>query len=96
MADHSEASNNERFLVQLLMTEEQRQTVEALFTHNDWEYTEAGQREQSGDFDNGPDTPDFVIEQNQDAEECEYCLCRPCITDESNQQFWWQTDAQTQ
>lgn len=33
----------------------------------------------------------FHIPQNQEEEECRYCLCKPCITDERNQQLWWET-----
>ena len=34
----------------------------------------------------------FVISQNEDAEECPFCLCKPCITDERNRQMWWETE----
>jgi hypothetical protein len=37
---------------------------------------------------------DFSIEQNDDFDECQYCLCKPCITHENNRQMWWETENQ--
>lgn len=36
--------------------------------------------------------PEFHIDQDLSANECAYCFCRPCITSETNRQFWWETD----
>jgi hypothetical protein len=32
----------------------------------------------------------FTIQQDPNKEECVYCFCRPCITNESNRQLWWE------
>lgn len=45
------------------------------------------------DFDDSEDN-NYRIEQDITIEECMYCLCRPCITDEQNRQFWWENDTQ--
>ena len=66
-----------QFVVQLVVTEEQRAVIEALFGHNDWEYREVGDREQHGDFDDTVNPPDFVVPQDRNAVECVHCLCRP-------------------
>jgi hypothetical protein len=34
----------------------------------------------------------FVIEQDQSQDECPYCFCKPCITNEQNIQLWWHAD----
>ena len=74
----------DKFTVQLVVTEEQRSVIEALFGHYNWKYQEVGEREQHGDFDAGPDTPGFTVAQDGNAAECVHCLCRPCITDNIN------------
>ena len=33
---------------------------------------------------------EFRIDQDVNAEECQYCYCRPCITNEANRQLWWE------
>ncbi|CAG2241946.1 unnamed protein product [Mytilus edulis] len=43
--------------------------------------------EDEDDEDN--DQPGFVIQQDPSKEECRYCFCRPCITDDQNRQMWW-------
>lgn len=83
-----------QFVVQLLVTEEQRAVIEALFGHNDWEYKEVGDREEHGDFDDGVNLPDFVVPQDRNAVECVHCLCRPCITDPRHKQMWWEDEPQ--
>ena len=35
------------------------------------------------------DNPEFVIPPDISEEECQYCFCRPCITNEQNKQMWW-------
>lgn len=37
----------------------------------------------------------YNILQNQDEEECKYCLCKPCITNERNRQLWWEDESIT-
>ena len=42
----------------------------------------------------GPDQPymnDYRLEQDADQQECPHCFCRPCITDETHRQLWWET-----
>jgi len=36
----------------------------------------------------------FIIHQDPNSEECPFCLCKPCITDENNRQLWWETESQ--
>ena len=33
---------------------------------------------------------EYNIPQSPDEEECRFCLCRSCITNEQNRQFWWE------
>ena len=36
---------------------------------------------------------DFVILHDDNRDECPFCLSKPCITDESNRQLWWETES---
>lgn len=36
--------------------------------------------------------PDFHIAQDLSEQECGYCFCSPCITSETNRQFWWENE----
>ena len=76
------------------MTREQRQMIRGIFDMNDWEYVELGHHtsDNESDHDDQPDVPGYIIGQDPNSPECEFCLCRPCITDEKNHQFWWNTE----
>ena len=58
------------------------------------EYNEVGDGERYGDF-GGVDPPDFVVAQEKNAEEGAYCLSRPCITNPTHTQFWWEDEPQS-
>ena len=88
--------DDEFYVVSIVMTREQREVIQALFTHNDWDYKEVGEREQfsrHGDEDE-IEIPGMIIPPVQGALECPYCLCRPCITDQSHRQLWWEDEPQ--
>jgi hypothetical protein len=40
------------------------------------------------------ENPGFVIEQDQSQNECPYCFCKPCITNEQNSQLWWHANTE--
>ena len=45
--------------------------------------------------DNNDDAfQEYHIPQNPEEQECRFCLCRPCITDEQNRQMWWENENQ--
>ena len=93
----SDASDEEsdKFVVSLLLTEEQRLAIKAFFGHNNWNYTETTSPEMAVPPEDDLDLePGHIISQDPDAAECVYCLCRPCITDASNQQLWWDSEPQ--
>ena len=77
--------------VLLRVNSEQRDAITQLFEDNNWNLEVFTMTE-----DEGQGAENFVrtyrIEQSQDPEhdECPYCLCRPCITDETNRQLWWE------
>lgn len=82
----------ERFIIAIQVTETQRETIRHLFNHNDWDFQEVPIEEstdQSNLSNNDQETEEFIIYQNQEAEECQHCLSRPCITSETNRQMWW-------
>lgn len=70
----------------LNLTQEQIDTIAALFAHNEWELDIQGQVNEAE-----PEENNFIIHQNDDALECPMCLCKPCITSERNRQEWWET-----
>lgn len=37
--------------------------------------------------------PGYRIMPSPDALQCQFCLCRPCVIDESNRQSWWKTQS---
>ncbi|OWF41269.1 hypothetical protein KP79_PYT18901 [Mizuhopecten yessoensis] len=88
----------ERFSVTLVVNEEQRNAISQLFQEKHWEYSEKNNegdcQEESASMT--PDTSNqvtcsgFTIPQDTDSDECQYCLCRPCITNERNKQQWWE------
>ena len=34
----------------------------------------------------------ICISQNENFDECPYCLCKPCITNEQNRQMLWSSE----
>lgn len=94
-----------QMILALEVTEEQRETMYHLFAHYDWEYRQIEVKDkmleqinEDGETttvsDNGDNSEDkqYIIDQDKDANECVYCLCRPCITDERNRQMWWESE----
>lgn len=81
-------------VLSLEVTQEQRDAIYYFFTHNEWEFKEVQNCQNNGE--NSPDISDgdFFIEQDENDDECEHCLCKPCITDERNRQLWWETENQ--
>ena len=62
--------------------------MQELFVKNEWEWPEvSGSKDEEFDPDNVK--PGYIIPQNKEREECPHCLCRPCITDETNRQMYW-------
>ena len=93
---HQEAAGEaeNKFVLQLIVTEQQQQVIENLFGHCNWKYEECGEREKHGNFDDHTDAPGYVVSQNEELAECTECLCRPYITDVSNKQMWWEDEPQ--
>ena len=79
-------------LMSLYVTQEQRELIYAMWAHNDWDIEEATSHSPGPVELDGPIT-DFVIEQSSTDQECGFCLCRPCITDQTNRQMWWETES---
>ena len=89
MEENSEATS----VLSLEVTQEQRDAIYYFFAHHDWDFKEVSTNHNN----NIPDTENteensgnFFIEQDQEADECPFCLCRPCITNEQNRQMWWE------
>ena len=95
--ERASSENNDqeqdKFAVQLVVTEEQRSVIRGRFWPLQLELA-GSWRKQHGDFDAGPDTPGFTVPQDDNAVECVHCLCRPCITDNINKQPWWEDEPQ--
>ena len=67
----------------LIVTEEQREAIAKLYQENGWSFSTI-----SNNQDNSPSR--ILIPQSETDPECQYCLCRPCITNECNRQLWWE------
>jgi hypothetical protein len=92
-----DVENPQKTILASEVTEEQKETIYHLFSHNNWDFHEieikVNKNNVTGEI-NQTRTPenfdDFSIEQNDDFDECQYCLCKPCITHEDNRQMWWE------
>ena len=78
----------EKSILAIEVTANQRETIRHLFNHNDWNFKDVPV-EESADQSKSVDSEDYVIQQSENAEECEHCLSSPCITCETNRQMWW-------
>ncbi len=86
----------ERQALSLMVTPLQRETIYGLFCHNNWDIIEADARSPVlpvPTSDEPEDDPEFNIQQAPDAEECPHCLSKPCITDPTNKQLWWEDNS---
>ncbi|CAG2249384.1 unnamed protein product [Mytilus edulis] len=92
--------NQEKSILALEVTEEQKEVIYNLFCHNNWDYTEIEIKEnkeenkETNEAGDSEDFEEFLIEQNENFDECPYCLCKPCITHENNRQMWWESEVQ--
>ena len=75
-------------LLSIDVTDEQREAIQELFEKNHWEWPEVS-RDRDEEYDPDNVKPGHIIPQDKEREECPHCLCQPCITDESNRQFYW-------
>ena len=84
-------ANNESRLVTLRLTQEQLDTIQALYNHNNWEL-EVVRDEDRADEAEAVDLPHIVhFQQDPEADRCPHCFCAPCITSEDFRQEWWPT-----
>ena len=65
----------------LIVTEEQRDAIAKLYQEN---------RRSFSTISNNQDKSRILIPQSETDPECQYCLYRPCITNECNRQLWWE------
>lgn len=101
--------SNESTKLSLFVNEEQKETILSLFGYYNWDVNELNDEQATcvnestqtdeileNDDNANEDTEvnRFVIQQNEDRDECPFCLCKLCITDESNIQMWWETEGQ--
>ena len=83
--------------------------IKSLFGHYNWDInieaesfvSENGRNTQdnctqteSMETDTEDENPGFVIEQDQSQDECPYCFCKSCITNEQNRQLWWHANTE--
>ena len=100
--DYAESGANKKTV--LLVSEMQKQVLKEFFNLCQWNFEDAlcstsvtvASNTAESDMSDGKDDEDgesdseYIDPHDPDADECRYCYCRPCITDESNQQLWWE------
>ncbi|CAC5410849.1 unnamed protein product [Mytilus coruscus] len=95
--------------IALLVTEEQKETIYSLFGYYNWDVnlvdsdneiakvtTKSTQTSDivHEEIEDEIEQNQFLIEQDQECEECPFCFCKPCITSENNRQMWWESEPQ--
>lgn len=84
----------------------QKAVIQQLFCHMKWNYNQALQKvevvavapaslpasaqKQEISEEEEPEEPGYVDPHDLNAEECMFCFCKPCITDNVNKQMWWE------
>jgi hypothetical protein len=71
------------------VTETQRETIRHLFAHHEWDFNEVDIENNSSQRSTHSSDEEYenpVIPQSEEDQECEHCLCKPCITAETNRQ----------
>lgn len=81
--------NEETSVISLRVNSEQKEAIIQFFNFNDWDLNEVNQEDADSNIEETEFEKTFRISQNENCEECQHCLCRPCITDENNRQMWW-------
>lgn len=81
--------NEETSVISLRVNSEQKEAIIQFFNFNDWDLNEVNQEDADSNTEETEFERTFRISQNENCEECQHCLCRPCITDENNRQMWW-------
>lgn len=76
--------NEETSVISLRVNSEQKEAIIQFFNFNDWDLNEVNQEDADSNIEETEFERTFRISQNENCEECQHCLCRPCITDENN------------
>lgn len=82
------------------VTDEQKEAILGISNHFGWNIEEenpsmTSKQDASTDTaDLESDVPNeefspFIIEHNDNMNECPHCFCKQCITHENNRQLWW-------
>jgi hypothetical protein len=102
-------AESEKNKVTMELNSHQLETIKSLFGHYNWDInieaesfvSENGGNTQdkctqteSMETETEDENPGFVIEQDQSQNECPYCFCKPCITNEQNSQLWWHANTE--
>lgn len=73
--------SEEMSILAIQVSETQRETIRQLFAHNDWEFNKVSIEENITNSQASEDTEEsdpyfeeYVINQNQEAEECQHCV----------------------
>lgn len=74
--------NEETSVISLRVNSEQKEAIIQFFNFNDWDLNEVNQEDADSNIEETEFERTFRISQNENCEECQHCLCRPCITDE--------------
>ncbi|KAK3098257.1 hypothetical protein FSP39_017655 [Pinctada imbricata] len=91
----AEEQEDNRSILALEVTEEQREAIRAFYVHNEWDFNEIDIVDQNNsNSESQTETVEqHYIPQDPESDECEHCLCRPCITDELHRQSWLESES---
>lgn len=77
-------------VMSIVVTEEQRQFIIDMWNMNNWQLTLNSESMDQDQHDTSDQSP--LIQPCETDPECAHCLCKPCVTSESNRQLWWETE----
>lgn len=90
-----ETDTSDMINIHLRISVDQLHAVQLYFHEQGWDYDECeildeGSSDEEEETDDHNPPPDVIIPKDENAEECPFCYCQPCITHEDVRQQWWQ------
>ena len=80
----------EKIVLSILVTNEQKRAIEALFGQYNWDFIEARERSDEDADDDVEESEEVPSDEETDHDLCSDCFLSPCVT--TNRQSWMGND----